>query len=105
MSTAERTTSQHPTAARVRFHRPGHPQDRLRSRAGRAAPNRPDLVERAAIGTGGFADGGYWVVSKHKDVKEVSLRSDVFSSLQTPRCHATKTARPESSSRRASSSC
>ena len=34
------------------------------------------------IGTGGFADGGYWVVSKHKDVKEVSLRSDVFSSLQ-----------------------
>ena len=34
------------------------------------------------IGTGGFADGGYWVVSKHKDVKEISLRSDVFSSLQ-----------------------
>jgi cholest-4-en-3-one 26-monooxygenase len=34
------------------------------------------------IGRGGFDDGGYWVVSKHKDVKEVSLRSDVFSSLQ-----------------------
>jgi cholest-4-en-3-one 26-monooxygenase len=34
------------------------------------------------IGAGGFDDGGYWVVSKHKDVKEVSLRSDVFSSLQ-----------------------
>jgi cholest-4-en-3-one 26-monooxygenase len=33
-------------------------------------------------GKGGFNDGGYWVVSKHKDVKEVSLRSDVFSSLQ-----------------------
>ena len=31
---------------------------------------------------GGFNDGGYWVVSKLKDVKEVSLRSDVFSSLQ-----------------------
>jgi hypothetical protein len=31
---------------------------------------------------GGFGDGGYWVVSKHKDVKEVSRRSDVFSSLQ-----------------------
>ena len=34
------------------------------------------------IGTGGFSDGGFWVVSKHKDVKEVSIRSDVFSSLQ-----------------------
>src|ERR1700681_2262766 len=33
-------------------------------------------------GIGGFDDGGYWVVTKHKDVKEVSLRSDVFSSLQ-----------------------
>ncbi|CPR13206.1 cytochrome P450 [Mycobacterium bohemicum DSM 44277] len=31
---------------------------------------------------GGFNDGGYWVVTKHKDVKEVSLRSDVFSSWQ-----------------------
>jgi cholest-4-en-3-one 26-monooxygenase len=29
---------------------------------------------------GAFRDGGYWVVTKHKDVKEVSLRSDVFSS-------------------------
>ena len=34
------------------------------------------------IGAGGFDDGGFWVVSKHKDVKEISLRSDVFSSLQ-----------------------
>jgi cholest-4-en-3-one 26-monooxygenase len=31
-------------------------------------------------GIGGFGDGGFWVVSKHKDVKEVSRRSDVFSS-------------------------
>ncbi len=31
---------------------------------------------------GGFGDGGYWVVSKHKDVREVSLRSDEFSSAQ-----------------------
>jgi cholest-4-en-3-one 26-monooxygenase len=31
---------------------------------------------------GGFGDGGYWVVSKHRDVREVSLRSDVFSSAQ-----------------------
>nr|AYD61507.1 putative steroid C27 monooxygenase [Mycolicibacterium neoaurum] len=30
---------------------------------------------------GGFSDGGYWVVTKHRDVKEVSRRSDVFSSL------------------------
>jgi cholest-4-en-3-one 26-monooxygenase len=31
---------------------------------------------------GGFGDGGYWVVSKHHDVREVSLRSDVFSSAK-----------------------
>ena len=34
------------------------------------------------IGSGGFDDGGYWVVTKHKDVKEISRRSDVFSSLE-----------------------
>ncbi|MBB5161028.1 cytochrome P450 [Mycobacterium sp. AZCC_0083] len=33
-------------------------------------------------GIGGFGDGGYWVVTKHKDVKEVSRRSDVFSSQE-----------------------
>ncbi|WP_441964066.1 cytochrome P450 [Mycolicibacterium houstonense] len=33
-------------------------------------------------GCGGFDDGGFWVVTKHKDVKEVSLRSDVFSSQE-----------------------
>ena len=33
-------------------------------------------------GKGGFNDGGFWVVTKHKDVKEVSLHSDVFSSWQ-----------------------
>ncbi|MGV0746295.1 cytochrome P450 [Mycolicibacterium sp. XJ870] len=34
------------------------------------------------VGTGGFDDGGFWVVTKHKDVKDVSVRSDVFSSLE-----------------------
>ncbi|CPR11832.1 cytochrome P450 [Mycobacterium bohemicum DSM 44277] len=29
---------------------------------------------------GGFGDGGYWVVIRHRDVREVSLRTDVFSS-------------------------
>jgi cholest-4-en-3-one 26-monooxygenase len=33
-------------------------------------------------GVGGFGDGGFWVVTKHKDVKEVSRRSDVFSSQE-----------------------
>ncbi len=33
-------------------------------------------------GTGGFEDKGYWIVTKHADVKEVSRRSDVFSSWQ-----------------------
>ncbi len=31
---------------------------------------------------GGFGDGGYWVVTKHRDIREVSLRSDVFSSAE-----------------------
>jgi cholest-4-en-3-one 26-monooxygenase len=31
---------------------------------------------------GGFGDGGYWVVTKHRDVRDVSLRSDVFSSAE-----------------------
>jgi cholest-4-en-3-one 26-monooxygenase len=34
------------------------------------------------LGVGGFDDGGYWVVTKHKDVKEISRRSDVFSSME-----------------------
>ncbi|MDT5165650.1 MAG: cholest-4-en-3-one 26-monooxygenase [Mycobacterium sp.] len=33
-------------------------------------------------GVGGFTDGGYWVVSRHRDVREVSRRSDVFSSAE-----------------------
>jgi cholest-4-en-3-one 26-monooxygenase len=39
-------------------------------------------VEQAPGKGGGFNDGGYWAVTTHKDVKEVSLRSDVFSSYQ-----------------------
>ena len=35
---------------------------------------------KQAIGKGGFNDGGYWVVTKHKDVKEVSRRSDIYAS-------------------------
>ena len=34
------------------------------------------------IGKGGFNDGGFWVVTKHHDVKEVSRRSDVFSTFE-----------------------
>jgi cholest-4-en-3-one 26-monooxygenase len=33
-------------------------------------------------GSGGFEDNGYWIVTKHADVKEVSRRSDVFSSWE-----------------------
>jgi cholest-4-en-3-one 26-monooxygenase len=39
-------------------------------------------IEQAPGKGGGFNDGGYWAITKHKDVKEVSLRSDVFSSYQ-----------------------
>ncbi|HET9875412.1 MAG TPA: cytochrome P450 [Mycobacterium sp.] len=31
---------------------------------------------------GGFNDGGFWAVTRHKDVKEVSLHDEVFSSWQ-----------------------
>ncbi|KUH79973.1 MULTISPECIES: cytochrome P450 [unclassified Mycobacterium] len=31
-------------------------------------------------GTGGFGDKGYWLVTKHADVKEVSKRNEVFGS-------------------------
>ena len=31
-------------------------------------------------GTGGFGDKGYWLVTKHSDVKEVSKNSDIFGS-------------------------
>ncbi len=37
-------------------------------------PKSPDV--------GGFHDDGFWVVSKHADVKEVSRRSDVFSNFE-----------------------
>ena len=33
-------------------------------------------------GTGGFGDKGYWLVTKHADVKEVSRHSNAFSSWQ-----------------------
>ncbi|SDD01718.1 cytochrome P450 [Rhodococcus tukisamuensis] len=33
-----------------------------------------------ASGTGGFHDGGFWVVSRHADVRDVSLRPEDFSS-------------------------
>jgi cholest-4-en-3-one 26-monooxygenase len=32
------------------------------------------------VGVGGFPDEGFWVVSKHRDVRDVSRRSEVFSS-------------------------
>jgi cholest-4-en-3-one 26-monooxygenase len=47
-------------------------------------------------GVGGFGDGGYWVVSKHRDVREVSRRSDLFSSARNcivPRYRDRDTAR------------
>ncbi len=34
------------------------------------------------VGKGGFNDGGFWVVTKHKNVREVSLRNDVFSTYE-----------------------
>jgi cholest-4-en-3-one 26-monooxygenase len=42
----------------------------------------PIWWNQQAPGQGGFGDGGYWVVTKHRDIREVSLRSDVFSSAK-----------------------
>ncbi|MFE9789459.1 cytochrome P450 [Nocardia salmonicida] len=32
--------------------------------------------------SGGFRDGGYWVISKHEDIKEISRNPELFSSQQ-----------------------
>jgi cholest-4-en-3-one 26-monooxygenase len=45
--------------------------------------NAPVWWNAQAPGTGGgFHDGGFWAVTKHKDVKEISLRGDLFSSQE-----------------------
>ena len=36
--------------------------------------------EQAPGNGGGFHDGGFWAITKLNDVKEVSRRSDIFSS-------------------------
>lgn len=33
-------------------------------------------------GIGGFNDGGYWLVTKHEDIRDVSMRNDVFSTYE-----------------------
>ena len=46
--------------------------------------------EQAPGKGGGFHDGGFWAITKLSDVKEVSRRSDVFSSFENgviPRFH------------------
>jgi cholest-4-en-3-one 26-monooxygenase len=45
-------------------------------------PTAPIWWNEQPLDVGGFAEGGYWVVSKHHDVREVSLRGDVFSSAK-----------------------
>ena len=49
----------------------------------RCASNSPIWWTEQAPGTGGgFNDGGYWAITKLNDVKEISRRSDVFSSYE-----------------------
>jgi len=55
-------------------------------------------------GAGGFGDGGYWVITKHRDVREVSLRSDVFSS-EAKTSSRTTARRPTSAHRSTPPSC
>ncbi|MGV0836409.1 cytochrome P450 [Mycolicibacterium thermoresistibile] len=42
--------------------------------------NAPIWWNEQPLGAGGFDDGGFWLVTRHRDVKEVSRRSEVFSS-------------------------
>lgn len=70
--------------ARIRLHRP-RPQPEAVTGGGLAELRRCAPIwcnEQTAGGAGPFGDGGYWVVTKHRDVKEISKRSDVFSSLK-----------------------
>ena len=46
-------------------------------RAGRRSGGTP-----SATGSAGFDDDGYWVVTRHADIMEVSRRSDLFSSWE-----------------------
>lgn len=45
--------------------------------------------------SGGFRDGGYWVVSRHEDIKEVSRKSDLFSSQRVEGLRAALAERAE----------
>ena len=47
-----------------------------------ASPLRFEDLDEEAVELEGFTDGGYWVVSRHRDIRDVSRRSDVFSSAQ-----------------------
>ncbi|HVQ85462.1 MAG TPA: steroid C27-monooxygenase, partial [Mycobacterium sp.] len=38
--------------------------------------------EQAPGNGGGFHDGGFWAITKLNDVKEISRRSDIFSSYE-----------------------
>lgn len=40
-----------------------------------------------------FSDNGFWVVTKHEDVKAISRRSEVFCSNEKTRCPATRRVR------------
>ncbi|MEV6768831.1 cytochrome P450 [Nocardia sp. NPDC051030] len=49
---------------------------------GRLRRSAPIWWNPQPAGVGGFQDTGFWVVTKHADVKEVSRRSEVFSSFE-----------------------
>ena len=43
---------------------------------------QPVLWVEQPDGVGGFNDGGYWLVTRHEDIRDVSMRSDVFSTWE-----------------------
>ena len=70
-------------SGRLRLPRPDAQPRAPAGRRARRAAQGPSPIHWVDVpgGTGGFGDKGYWLVTKHADVKEVSRRSDVFSQL------------------------
>jgi cholest-4-en-3-one 26-monooxygenase len=66
---------------RLRLHRPRPPPaPGTTPRVRPAAADGPRVLDPQRHGLAGFDDDGYWAVTRHADVKEVSTRPEIFSS-------------------------
>jgi cholest-4-en-3-one 26-monooxygenase len=67
-------------------------------------PTAPIWWNEQAPDQGGFGDGGYWVVTKHRDIREASLRK-IVSRAFTPRAVERLRADLAERARRTTTSC